>query len=125
MVCRSVCRLVCLSVGLSVCRFTVSHRDSDPLSLPRPMRIFFQFSVVFEKLFLVLLNYSNNFYLLVYVQIMYFDPYYPKIGFYLSIVTPPLSIFGVGIGFKNYFGVSSYRLMTFVFRVLLYFCSIM
>ena len=33
--------------------------------------------------------------------------------------------FGVGVGFKNCYGVSSYILMTFVFWVLLYFCSIM
>ena len=34
-----------------------------------------------------------------------------------------MAIFGVGLRFENFFGVSSYRLMTFVFRVLLY-CSI-
>jgi len=33
--------------------------------------------------------------------------------------------FLVGLGFKNFFGVSSYRLMTFVLWVLLQFCSIM
>ena len=36
---------------------------------------------------------------------------------------PLWAIFGVKVGFKNCFGVSLYKLITFVFRVLLYFLS--
>ena len=36
-----------------------------------------------------------------------------------------MGFFDVGVGFKIYFAVSSYRLITFVLRVLLYFCFVM
>ena len=36
-----------------------------------------------------------------------------------------MGYFGVRVGFKNCFGVSSYRLITFIFRMMIYFCSIM
>ena len=47
-----------------------------------------------------------------------------ELGSFLTFLTL-WAFLGGGVGFKNCFGVSSYRLSTFVFRVLLYFCSIM
>ena len=63
-----------------------------------------------------------SFYLCLSILTFYFDLIW---GSFLTFWGPNGLFSGVGVGLKNYFGDSSYRPISFVFRVLLHFCSIM